>query len=147
MTRLLAALTLIACCCGFLLLPPARANVQSQCAAGTPPTPEQQARRREGVGIARLVNTAQANQPGARERKFLGHDELPASPHVRRLAEDPFVKSLKLAPGEEVLPGWELKLDVTADGYWFMVKDKSDPCGLAFISNQNGLIYTAEPLR
>jgi hypothetical protein len=36
---------------------------------------------------------------------------------------------------------------VTADGYWFMVKDQTDACGFAYISNQNGLIYTAEPIR
>jgi hypothetical protein len=45
------------------------------------------------------------------------------------------------------MPGWELKLDVTQDGYWFLIKDKTDPCGFAFISNTSGLIYTAEPIR
>jgi hypothetical protein len=28
-----------------------------------------------------------------------------------------------------------------------MVKDKTDPCGFAFISNATGVIYTAEPIR
>ncbi len=45
------------------------------------------------------------------------------------------------------MPGRQLVLDVTADGYWFMVKDKTDPCGFAFISNQNGLIFEAQPIR
>jgi hypothetical protein len=32
-------------------------------------------------------------------------------------------------------------------GYWFMIKDKLDPCGFAYISNQAGLIFRAEPIR
>jgi hypothetical protein len=36
---------------------------------------------------------------------------------------------------------------VATDGYWFMVKDKTDPCGFAFLSNTAGVIYTAEPIR
>jgi hypothetical protein len=29
----------------------------------------------------------------------------------------------------------------------FMIKDTTDPCGFAYISNQAGLIYNAEPIR
>lgn len=43
--------------------------------------------------------------------------------------------------------GRKLTLNKTDNGYWFMIKDKTDPCGFAFISNQQGLIYTAEPIR
>jgi hypothetical protein len=46
-----------------------------------------------------------------------------------------------------MLPNWQLTLDVTAQGYWFMLKDKTDPCGFAFVSNQAGLIFKAEPIR
>jgi hypothetical protein len=28
-----------------------------------------------------------------------------------------------------------------------MIKDTADPCGFAFVSNQDGVIYTAEPIR
>ena len=124
------------------------AFTQSPCASGAA-SAEQQARRRDGVRIARLVNTAQANQPGASTRKYLRQEDLARSEYVqkRRQAQDAFAASLNFTPGEEVLPGWELKLDVTAEGYWFIVKDKTDACGFAFVSNQNGLIYTAEPLR
>jgi hypothetical protein len=38
-------------------------------------------------------------------------------------------------------------INVTDNGYWFMIKDKIDPCGFAFISNTTGLIYKAEPIR
>jgi hypothetical protein len=54
---------------------------------------------------------------------------------------------MSLNPAEDIVPGWALTLDVTEKGYWFMVKDAQDPCGFAFISNQTGLIFTAEPIR
>jgi hypothetical protein len=50
-------------------------------------------------------------------------------------------------PGTDILPGWTLMLDVGFNSYWFMIKDKTDPCGFAYVSNQTGLIYTAEPIR
>lgn len=45
------------------------------------------------------------------------------------------------------MPGWTLTLDLTPQGYWFMIKDKTDPCGFAFVSNQDGLIFEAQPIR
>jgi hypothetical protein len=117
-----------------------------QCLHGQNETPDQQARRRAAVQAARAVNTLQANQPGAASGAYLRHDQLTSSPFAAKQTSD-FFKSLNVTPGEELLPGWELKLDVTQDGYWFMIKDKTDPCGFAFISNTAGIIYTAEPIR
>jgi hypothetical protein len=89
------------------------------------------------------------NQPGAREKKYLHQQELGTPPFATRqtgaLAE--FLKSLNFTPGAELSPGWELTLDLTSAGYWFMIRDKTDPCGLTFISSQNGLIFEARPLR
>jgi hypothetical protein len=45
------------------------------------------------------------------------------------------------------MPGWTRTLDVTAEGYWFMIRDKSDACGFTLVSNQPGLIFEAQPLR
>lgn len=113
------------------------------------PTPEQTARRRQGVQLARTVHNAQVNQPGASARKYLPQSELATSPFATRqtgtAAE--FFKSLNFTPGAELLPGWELKLDVTAAGYWFSLKDKTDPCGFAFMSNHEGVIFQARPIR
>lgn len=133
-------------CCGGLMLP---LSAQNKCEPDVAPTAEQQARRRDGVRIARLVNTAEASQSGAAGKKYVRQEELATSPYVqkRREGQDAFAKSLNFKGGEEILPGWELNLDVTADGYWFMVRDKTDACGFAYISNQSGLIYTAEPIR
>ena len=121
-------------------------NAQPQCLHGPNETPDQQARRRAALQATRTVNNLQANQPGAASRVYLRHDQLTTSPFAAKQTSE-FFKSLKFTPGEEVLPGWELTLEVTADGYWFMIQDKTDPCGFAYISNRAGLIYMAEPIR
>ena len=41
----------------------------------------------------------------------------------------------------------EAELNVFEAGYWFMIRDMTDTCGFAYISNQNGVIFTAEPIR
>jgi hypothetical protein len=116
-----------------------------QCLHRSDEAPEQQARRQQAVRAARVVNTIQANQPGRPGQRYLSHEELGASPYALRQPDS--LKPFNLVPGQEVSPGWELILNVTDSGYWFMIKDKIDPCGFAFISNTTGLIYKAEPIR
>jgi hypothetical protein len=125
---------------------PAESWAQQKCQHGPDSTPEQQARRREALGAARNVNNMQANQPAARGNRYLRHEDLAASPFAVKQTSPAF-KKLNLTPGEDILPGWQLTLDVSDDSYWFMIKDKTDPCGFAFISNKAGIIYTAEPIR
>ena len=117
-----------------------------QCLHGPDASPEQKARLTQAIGAMRNVNNMEANQPGARGNRYLRHEELATSPFALKQTNDAF-KSLNLTPGAEILPGWQLTLDVTENGYWFMIKDKTDPCGFTLISNQSGVIYTAEPLR
>ncbi|MGH9371141.1 MAG: hypothetical protein ACRD15_06385 [Vicinamibacterales bacterium] len=131
---------------GGVTRPSAESPAQQNCLHGPDSTPEQQARRREALGATRNVNTMQANQPAARGNRYLRHEDLAASPFATKQASPAF-KKLNLTPGEEILPGWQLTLDVSEDSYWFMIKDKTDPCGFAFISNKAGIIYTAEPIR
>ena len=57
------------------------------------------------------------------------------------------LRQLDFTPGKELTSGWTLTLDVTAEGYWFMLRDTPDPCGYTLISNQSGLIFVAQPLR
>lgn len=104
---------------------PAPQQPQQACVADAAPTPEQKARRTQGVRLARTIHNLQVNQPGARTKKYLSRQEL----------------------GVEPPSGWEVTLDVTSGGYWFMVKDTTDPCGFAFMSNQEGVIFEARPLR
>lgn len=111
-----------------------------QCLHAGAESPEQATRRREALSAARLVNTLQANQPGAAQRHYLKHEELMA-------AAPGLPATFKLVPGENIVPAWKLTLDVTPTGYWFSIEDTADPCGFRYISNQQGLIFTAEPLR
>jgi hypothetical protein len=120
-----------------------------ECVPGAPLTPEQQARRKQGVQLTRTINNLEANQPGSPTKTYLRQVELGSSEFAKR-ATGPsaeFLKTLNFTPGNDLMPGWQLTLDVTAEGYWFMIKDKTDPCGFACISNQNGLIYEAQPIR
>jgi hypothetical protein len=117
-----------------------------QCLHGADETPDQKTRRTQALSATRNVNNMQANQPGATGRKYLRHEELATSPFAQKQTSAAF-KALKLNPGDEIVPGWQLSLDVGDDTYWFMIKDKTDPCGFAYISNQEGIIYSAEHLR
>jgi hypothetical protein len=124
------------------------AYAQNQCLHGPNETPDQTTRRRDALRATRTVNNLQANQPGSRTSTFLRQIELPSSQFAKGPdGQSEFFKKLNFTPGEELMPGWELTLDVTEKGYWFMIKDKTDSCGFAYISNQNGVIHTAEPIR
>jgi hypothetical protein len=120
-----------------------------QCLHGANESADQAARKREALTATRTINNIQLNQPGAAKGQFLRHEELSNSPFAMRLRESPSeaVKRMSLNPGADVLPNWQLTVDVTTRGYWFMIKDKIDPCGFAFVSNQAGVILQAEPIR
>jgi hypothetical protein len=118
-----------------------------QCVAGASPTPQQMARRTQGLRATRTVNNLEANQPGSATMKYLHQSELPTSAFAAKSNADEFLKTLNFTPGEDLMPGWTLTLDLTPEGYWFMIKDKTDPCGFAFVSNQNGLIFQAQPIQ
>lgn len=104
-------------------------------------TAEQVQRRRAAVGAARAINTLQSKYAAAHQRQYAQAADL-----------EQFAVSTggqlgySLRPGTEVVPGFQLTLDVTAKGYWFEIRDTMDPCGFRFISNQDGLIFTAQPL-
>ena len=110
-------------------------------------TPEQAVRRKQALGAARMINTLQANQPGASTKVYFTHDQLESAPYLKSAATKGILQPMNFKPGADILPGWKLTLDTTRDGYWFMIKDSTDPCGFTWISNQDGLIYKAEHLR
>lgn len=120
-----------------------------QCLHGPNETPDQTARRREALAATRTINNIQYNQPGAARRSFFAHAQLAESPIGKSMAASPneLSRRMSLSPDGEILPGWKLTLDVLENGYWFMIKDITDACGFAYISNHNGVIYTSEPLR
>jgi hypothetical protein len=120
-----------------------------ECLHGPKESAEQATRRREALTATRNINNIQANQPGSSKALYLRYEDLAASPYASKMREstNETVKRISLTPGTDVLPSWQLILDVTAQGYWFMIKDKTDPCGFAYVSNQMGLIFSAEPIR
>jgi len=115
-----------------------------QCLHGAAESADETARRRQALTIARVVNTLQANRPDRATTPYLRHADLAAAAQNARF---PALPHATLAPDRDVLPGWRLTVDVNETGYWFMVKDLTDPCGFAYISNQEGVIFTAEPIR
>ena len=117
-----------------------------QCLHGADSSDEQKARKREALSAMRQINTLQANHPDARQGKFLNQTEM-AVYYADLTKKTPARQPLIFDPASEVIPGWQLTLDKTDKGYWFMVKDKTDPCGFAYVSNQQGVIFTAEPIR
>jgi hypothetical protein len=126
------------------LLP--RITLAQQCLHGADESADQQARKRAAVGVMRQVNNIQANRPDARKGIYLGQAEL-AAWYVEQGNKTGSATLYSFAPDADVLPGWQLTLNKTENGYWFMIKDRTDPCGFAMISNQAGLIYFAEPMR
>lgn len=117
-----------------------------QCLHGAGETDEQRARRREALQATRQVNNLQANRLEAREGKFLNQTEM-AMYYADLTRKQPATQPLIFDPTSEIIPGWQLTLDKSEKGYWFMIKDKTDPCGFAYVSNQQGVIFTAEPIR
>ena len=120
-----------------------------QCLHGADETPDQAVRRREALTATRMLNTLQANGAGSRGGAYLRHDELAAAPYALKMKQstDAATRRVSLDPLGDILPGWALTLDVSENRYWFMIKDRMDPCGFAYFSTQDGLIYTAQPLR
>lgn len=137
MTRVLAAMTLV--------IAATTSAFAQECLHGPDASAEQKARKRDALTATRMVNNLQANRG---EVPPLSHEQLLTSRYAQgRGGQTEAFKKLNFTPGAEILPGWELTLNTTQDGYWFMIKDKTDPCGFAYISNQTGLIYNAEPIR
>ena len=119
------------------------------CLHGPSEAPDQAARRRDALTATRTINNIQANQPGAINAVYLRHADLGSSPFAvgMRDSSNAVVTRISLDPQQEILPGWRLTLDVTERGYWFMVRDTTDPCGFSYVSNQAGVIFNAAPIR
>jgi hypothetical protein len=126
----------------------APAAAQQRCLHGDDEAASEATRRREALTATRQINTLQANQPGAAAGRFLRHAELAGSPYAERMRESAseLIRQMSLDPEGEILSHWKLTLAVAEGGYWFMIKDTADPCGFGYVSNQDGIIYTAEPI-
>lgn len=111
---------------GVLASVQGQAPAPAACLHGPQETPEEAARRRTAVTLARRINTLQ-NAAFQQDRRY------------RPLTELPEVSS--------PVDGFAVRLAADDASYVFAVKDTLDPCRFAFFSDQEGLIYSAEPLR
>jgi len=110
----------------FLLAAAAVPGGQSRpCLHGADETPEQANRKRQAVQSARQINTAEANLFRTNNR-YLALDDL------------------RVPPSPD---GFDVNLLADASGYVFSIKDAQDPCRFAFFSDQNGVIYSAQPIQ
>ncbi len=96
------------------------------CLHGPQESPDQLARRRAALTLARQINTEQ--QAVFRQEK-----------RFRPLADLPGVQA--------TVDGFAVNVTADETTYVFSVKDTRDPCRFAFFSDQEGLIYTAQPIR
>ena len=140
MIQRLAVLMMASC-----VIVPSAAAAQ-ECLHGTSSTDEQKARKKGALSAARQVNTLQANGSVANKGKYLTQLQM-SELYAEQLKKRPAATTLVFDRSAQILPGWQLTFDLTERGYWFMIKDRTDPCSFAYISNENGVIYTAEPIR
>ena len=123
-------------------------------------SPEQQARRQLAISAARAINTLQH-----RSRKIEKGDlKLTMSPVFQAMQQLSLLPKdqvpqignppvpLSFATDADMIPGWRLKLELTtirgvSQGYWFIIRDTTDPCGFSIVSNNDGIIFSANPLR
>lgn len=99
--------------------------------------PAQRDRSIAALTATRAINTAQAAH-AAKNKAYVTRQELAGYLDGVRY---------NLADEADIAPGFKLTFDTTTKGYWFEIVDKTDPCGFRFISNQNGVIFTAQPIR
>jgi hypothetical protein len=100
-------------------------------------TPEQRDRSVAALAATRAINTAESVY-SAKNKSYATREALPGYLDSARY---------NLAPDAELVPGFKLTLDTTQKGYWFAITDVTDPCKFSYISNQNGLIFAAQPIR
>jgi hypothetical protein len=96
------------------------------CLHGDDETPGERQRRTQALAFVRGVNTAQA-------RTYSGEKTYKRLPDLGNVPAIP--------------AGFAAHLAVEREVYAVAVKDTLDPCGFAFFSDQNGLIYNARPLQ
>jgi hypothetical protein len=127
----------------------------SQFAQDSPTHPEKadQARRQVAIGLLRTINTAEVGTYYATNRQFVMWQTL--------LTENPkyFDKFLAMnglkesdvhfTVAPEILPGWNLRLNVHPDGqgYDVLLRDMTDEkCGYAALTDESGVIRQSKAI-
>lgn len=91
------------------------------CLHGANETEKEQKRRRDGVALLRRIHTAEAMQV-QRTKRFVPLNDLKVDLDDAK--------------------GWAVKLITDGTAYAVIIKDTTDPCGFAYTSADDGLIYS-----
>jgi hypothetical protein len=106
------------------------------------------AKRSLAINLLRAINTAEMNYR-QNHGSFAPWEVLVASEEFTNRGmkwaarNDPQLANVHLSNGSEILPGWKLRLDLTADGkgYDVLLEDTTDKaCGYATITDERGVI-------
>jgi hypothetical protein len=97
-----------------------------QCLHGPGEDPAQKTRRQTALRFVRAVNTAEANEGMRKAKKYLP------------------METLTLETRE--VEGFEAQFTTDGKTYSLILKDKTDPCGFAFSTNQAGVIFQGYPI-
>ena len=96
------------------------------CLHGQSETAAQAGRRQAALQLARQINTTEA-QANLRGHTYYAISDLPG------LASE--------------VNGFKVQLSTDGGSYTFSVKDTLDACHFAYFSDQDGVIYSAAPIR
>lgn len=145
----------LACLIVTLLLAAALAPSFSQNA----PNPAQDpvsARHMLAVSLLRNINTAEVVYKYKHNGLYAAWDVLLASEEFRSgksiqwVAKiDPELANAQFSTGPEILPGWSLRLNLTADGqaYDLLLEDLTDKtCGYAALTDERGVIRQSKAI-
>jgi len=114
------------------------------------------ARHSVAVNLLRAINTAEVTYKFKHGGAYAAWDALVASEefHGSRVLAglarfDPQLVNAQFSTAPEILPGWTLRLNLTADAqaYDLLLQDtRVNPCGYAAITDERGVIWQAKTI-
>lgn len=144
-------ITLIA---SLLILAAAGSSVGRNTAAQT--SDADNAKHTVAISLLRNINTIELTHKFKHGGSYatwdalLASDEFPASKVIALLAKiDPQLANAQFSNGPEILPGWSLRLNLTADGqaYDLLLEDLTDKtCGYAALTDERGVIRQSKAI-
>jgi hypothetical protein len=100
----------------------------------------------EALGLMRTINTFQVAPFQGPRHQYVSLEELVAQPHEK--AHELLLSSVLLKDSSTgTLKNYTVSIVVSTDGQHYVLEMlNSSSCGLAFFSNESGIIYTATGL-
>ena len=120
----------------------------------SPPSDPDHAKHSLAVNLLRAINTAEYDYH-SKHGSFASKETLLASEEFKgrglswAAKNDPQFANAQISSGPEVLPGWALRLNLTADakGYDVLLQDTTDKsCGYAAYTDERGIIWQSKTI-